>query len=70
MTAKEARQGADEANVMRFEDVIDMIRITKEQGQYYVLVDYCDKEFSKRLIDMGYSVDHDSSVMLVSWLSA
>jgi hypothetical protein len=70
MTAKEARQGADEANVMRFEDVIDMIRITKEQGQYYVLVDYYDKEFSKRLIDMGYSVDHDSSVMLVSWLSA
>ena len=70
MTAKEARQGADEANVMRFEDVIDMIRISKEQGQYYVLVDYYDKEFSKRLIDMGYSVDHDSSVMLVSWLSA
>jgi len=70
MTAKEARQGADEANVMRFEDVIDMIRITKEQGQYDVLVDYYDKEFSKRLIDMGYSVDHDSSVMLVSWLSA
>lgn len=70
MTAKEARQGADESNVMRFEDVIDIIRISKDQGQYYVLVDYYEKEFCRRLIDMEYKVDHDSRVMLVSWLSA
>jgi len=70
MTAKEAREGADESNVMRFEDVIDIIRISKDQGQYYVLVDYYEKEFCRRLIDMEYKVDHNSSVMLVSWLSA
>jgi len=70
MTAKEARQGADEANVMRFEDVIDMIILSKNEGRYFVLVDYYDKEFCRRLIDMGYKVDHNESVILVSWLSA
>jgi hypothetical protein len=70
MTAKEARQGADDANVMRFEDVIDMIILSKNEGRYFALVDYYDKEFSKRLIDMGYKVDHNESVILVSWLSA
>ena len=68
MKAQQARKMTDDATAITIDKVMEVIRMSTQEGNLFVFVPMYDKGIASELIGLGYKIDHDNENMLISWM--